>query len=100
MEEVYTLRISDKFPNGKQFFNAILKIGIVLPADLVIHGSGRWSLTLHCSTLVWQPPIDEPRTVKHGVLSWERLRSTSDKPQCWTSSFEMRVYNMHPNSKL
>ena len=55
--------------------------GIVLPADLVIHGSGRWSLTLHRSTLVWQPPIDEPRTVKHGVLSWERLRSTPDKPR-------------------
>ena len=49
-------------------------------ANLVIHGSGRWSLTLHHSTLVWQPPIDEPRTVKHGVLSWERLRLTSDKP--------------------
>ena len=54
--------------------------GIVLPADLVIHGSGRWSLTLPRSTLVWQPPIDEPRTVKHGVLSWEQLRSTPDKP--------------------
>ena len=39
--------------------------GIVLPGDLVIHGSGRWSLTLHRSTLVWQPPIDEPRTIIH-----------------------------------
>jgi len=54
--------------------------GIVLPANPVIHGSGRWSLTLHHSTLVWQPPIDEPRTVKHAVLLWERLRSTPDKP--------------------
>ena len=50
------------------------------PSGRPRHTSGRWSLSLHRSTLVWQPPIDEPRNVKHGVLSWERLRSTPDKP--------------------